>query len=219
MDKMINIETMKQEIEDDRVIRNRLKEEEEDEIESNPYQMAFLNKTSKDDTKTEQMINWSMLSDLIKYIDRSSCSDMTPSLTVKALDYRKHKRLYNRLKTDKDLTSDVIFEGDKAKDIYYDKYDGIYAEISQATRFDESTDLSTSYLGKPDMTREQIIKVKEKFPISGQGYMHGKLLDNTECSILIDTGASKSYMSKSYYMQCKSLHALPNLLQQCKEFR
>ena len=36
MDKIINIETMKQEIEDDRVTRNRLKEEEEDEIESNP---------------------------------------------------------------------------------------------------------------------------------------------------------------------------------------
>ena len=50
------------------------------------------------------------------------------------------------------------------------------------------------------MTRDQIIKAEEKFPISGQGYMHGKLLDNTECSILIDTGASKSYMSKSYYM-------------------
>ena len=59
------------------------------------------------------------------------------------------------------------------------------------------------------MTRNQVIKAEEKFPISGQGYMHGKLLDNTECSILIDTGASKSYMSKSYYMQCKPLHTLP----------
>ena len=27
--------------------------------------------------------------------------------------------------------------------------------------------------------------------------------------ILIDTGASKSYMSKSYYMQCRSLHVMP----------
>ena len=58
------------------------------------------------------------------------------------------------------------------------------------------------------MTREQVIKAEERFPISGQGYTNCKLLDNTECSILIDTGASKSYMSKSYYMQCKSLHAL-----------
>ena len=77
------------------------------------------------------------------------------------------------------------------------------------TRFDESTDLITTYQGRMDMTRDTIIKAKEKFPISGQGYMDGKLLDNTECSILIDTGACKSYMSKSCYIQCKSLHALP----------
>ena len=62
------------------------------------------------------------------------------------------------------------------------------------------------------MTREQIIKAEEKFPISGQGYMHSRLLENKECSILINTGASKSSMSKSYYMQCKSLHALPKFV-------
>ena len=37
----------------------------------------------------------------------------------------------------------------------------------------------------------------------------GKLLDGTECQILLDTGASKSFISKSHYMQCKSLHSLP----------
>ena len=72
MNKIFNVETRKQEIEDDRVIRNRLNEEEEDETESNPYQMAILNKTSRDDTKIEQMINWSILSDLIKYVDGRS---------------------------------------------------------------------------------------------------------------------------------------------------
>ena len=39
--------------------------------------------------------------------------------------------------------------------------------------------------------------------------MLGKLLDRTECQILLDTGASKSFMSKSYHMHCKSLHSLP----------
>ena len=100
---------MKQEMEDDRVTRNRFKEEEEGEIKSNPYQMAILNKTPRDDTKMEQMINWSILSDLIKYVDRSSCSDTIPDLTVRPLDYGKQKRLYNSLKIDEDLTSDVIF--------------------------------------------------------------------------------------------------------------
>ena len=59
------------------------------------------------------------------------------------------------------------------------------------------------------MTRLSKIKVEEKFPISEQGYMVGKLLDGTECQILVDTGASKSFMSKSHYLRCKSLHSLP----------
>ena len=102
----------------------------------------------------------------------------------------------------------MIFDEDRIRDIYLDRYDGVQAEISQVTSFDESTDLSTTYLGKTDMKRDYVIKAKEKFPISGHGYTSGKLMDKTECTILIDTGASKSYMSKSYYMRCKSLHAL-----------
>ena len=39
--------------------------------------------------------------------------------------------------------------------------------------------------------------------------MSGRLLDNTECQLLLDTGASKSFMLKSFYMHCKSLHSLP----------
>ena len=34
-------------------------------------------------------------------------------------------------------------------------------------------------------------------------------MDGTECQPLLDTGASKSFMSKSFYMQCRSLHSLP----------
>ena len=59
------------------------------------------------------------------------------------------------------------------------------------------------------MTRETKVKAEEKFPISGQGYTLGKVLDDTDCQILLDTGASKSYMSKSFYLKCKTLHTLP----------
>ena len=120
---------------------------------------------------------------------------MSPSLTIKPLEDIKHKRLYSSLKTDEDLIPDMIFDEDRIRDTYLNRYDGAQAEISQVTSFDESTDLSTTYLGKTDMTRD--IKAEEKFPIAGQGYTNGKLLDQTECTILIDTSASKSYMSKS----------------------
>ena len=60
-----------------------------------------------------------------------------------------------------------------------------------------------------DMTRDTEVKAEENFPITVQGCTKGKLLDGTECGILVDTGSSKSYMSKSYFMRCKSLHFLP----------
>ena len=51
--------------------------------------------------------------------------------------------------------------------------------------------------------------MEESFPISEHGYTLGKLLDGTQCHLLLDTGASKLFMSKSFYMQCKSFHSLP----------
>ena len=33
-------------------------------------------------------------------------------------------------------------------------------------------------------------------------------MDGTKCQLLLDTGASKIFMSKSFYMCCKSLHTL-----------
>ena len=47
----------------------------------------------------------------------------------------------------------------------------------------------------------------------------GKLLDRTECQILLDMGASKSFMSKSYYMHCKSLHSLPKFASKTKRIQ
>ena len=108
--------------------------------------MAILNKRPKDHANTEQMINWSIFSDKIKYV--SSCSSMNPSLTIRPLDDKKHKRLYNSLKVNKELIPDNIFDKDIIRDTYLDKYDDVQAEISQVTRFDESTDLSMTYLGK-----------------------------------------------------------------------
>ena len=35
---------------------------------------------------------------------------------------------------------------------YLDRYEGVKSEILNTTRFDENSDLSTSYLGKSNMT-------------------------------------------------------------------
>ena len=90
-----------------------------------------------------------------------------------------------------------------------DVYEDVYAEVITTKRFDEDVNLSTTYLGKIDMKRGNIIKAEESFPISEQGFVIGKVLNGEECQILLDTGVSKSYMSRSYYLRCKTLHDLP----------
>ena len=59
------------------------------------------------------------------------------------------------------------------------------------------------------MKREDIMKAEESFPISEQGFVIEKVLNGEECQILLDTCVSKSYMSKSYYLRCKTLYGLP----------
>ena len=63
-----------------------------------------------------------------------------------------------------------------------------------------------TYLGKIDITHDKNLIVEERFPITKLSYTVGKLLDGMECQILLDTGASKLFMSKSYYLHCKALH-------------
>ena len=95
----------------------------------------------------------------------------------------------------------------KAK--YMDVYEDVFEEVVATNRFDENVDLSTTYLGKVDMKREDIMKMEENFPISEQGFVIGRVLNGEECQLLLDTGVSKSCMSKSYYLRCKVLHDLP----------
>ena len=56
------------------------------------------------------------------------------------------------------------------------------------------------------MGNQDKLKAEESFPISENGYTLGRLLDGTKCQILLDIGASKSFMSKLFYMQYKALH-------------
>ena len=92
-DSVVNIDSIKQEIEDDKLTRHR-KCLEEDEI--SPYQNVVLNKVHREDTKTSQMEHWPILRDVVKYVQHDKDPSTFHDLNIKALDYRIHKKLYNR---------------------------------------------------------------------------------------------------------------------------
>ena len=87
----------------------------------------------------------------------------------------------------------------------------MYVEVISTDRFDEDTDLSTTYLGQVDMARNTEVKSEESFPMTARGYIKGQLLDGTDSEILIDTGVSKCYMSKLYFLQCRTCMQCQNL--------
>ena len=132
------------------------------------------------------------MSDRVKYItsDRSKTFN---NVSIGQLNHRQDVNLYRELQEKEYLNAHVNFGGspDKLKSEYLDMYEGVYAEIVSSDRFDKDTDLSTTYLGQIDMTRDMEVKAEENFPITAHGYMKGKLIDGTECDILVDTGASK----------------------------
>ena len=115
-----------------KVIKGKVKEEDVDTIE-NPYQKAITNVNIKDENKIEQMIDSSIFSDKIRYVDCSM--NETPKLTIGQLEEKKHRRLFNALEIQEEQILEMIFEENKVKEAYFDRYEGIQSEISQVTRF------------------------------------------------------------------------------------
>ena len=54
--------------------------------------------------------------------------------------------------------------------------------------------------------KKTVIKAQEQFSIMDHSTTVGTLLDDTECTILLDSSATKSYISKQYSLRNKSLH-------------
>ena len=194
---------MHQEIDQERQL-NRIDDMSE---ETNPYKELIVNNAEKIEPLLTQMEQWSILSNTLNYIQYDGHPKKYHSLGISAVNKCRKNPC---MKEERDIlefnfgqTLDILNEE------YLDMYEGIQSEILSTTGFDENLDLNTTYLGKADRSKIIMIKAEESFPISEQEHTMGKLLDGAECQILLDTGASISFMSKSYYIHYKSLHSLP----------
>ena len=153
-----------------------------------------------------QMEQWSILSNILNYVQHSKFNSMNHSLNVKPVN--RYKMKPDEGKEFREVDFGTILGN--LQDEYLDVYEGIQSDIVSSSRFDENSDISTTYLGRIEHRESQDkLKAEESFPISENGYTLGRLLDGMKCQLLLDTGASKSFRSKSFYMHYKSLHTLP----------
>ena len=144
-----------------------------------------------------QMEQWTILSNVLNYVQHSRFHSINRMLDIKAVD--KYK---SRPNTDNREFKELDFGAtpQKLQEEYMDIYEGIHSEVLSYNRFDENSDISTTYVGRVDKENQHKLKAEESFPISEHGYTLGRLLDGTECQPLLDTGVSKSFMLKSFYM-------------------
>ena len=85
----------------------------------------------------------------------------------------------------------------------------ITADLNINRSYDDLLDVSTTYLGTDLVQRTDVFNAQPSFPITFDCHTNGELLGGGKLDILLDTGASKSYMSKPYYMSHPHLHHFP----------
>ena len=169
----------------------------------NPYRHLMVNNADRVEMSHSPMEQWSILSNVINYVQHSKNPQNFHFVTIKPAKC-------NKIVKDKDKNEslskvNLVESLGRSREEYLDRYEGVKSEIVDTARFD----LGTTYLGRVDMTRDKDLMVEQKLPISESCYTLGKLMDGTECQLLLDTGGSKSLMSKSYYICCKAWHSLP----------
>ena len=127
----------------------------------NPYKKVVLNKVFREEDKSPEMRNWFIFSDNVRYIKHEQKT--SHKLNINTLDYRQHIELYFKLKGEERETLDINFGiyPDILKSKSLDMYEGIYAEMVYANKFNENSDLSTTYLGQTKMTRDTKIRAEE----------------------------------------------------------
>ena len=82
------------------------------------------------------------------------------NLDIKAVNQRGYKKRHNKGEERQMLELDFDDMSEKLKGKYLDIYKGIQSEILSSTRFDENSDLSTTYLGRVDIMTASKIKAE-----------------------------------------------------------
>ena len=139
---MINTETLQQELEHKRQL-NKIDDRSGD---TNLYKELIVNNVEKIEPLLTQMEQWSILSNMLNYIQYYKHPKNFHNLGISAVNICKN---HSEINEEKD-TIEVDFgqTPDILKEEYLNVYEGIQSEIVNTTRFDENSDLSTNIFRK-----------------------------------------------------------------------
>ena len=139
---LINKNMIKEELDAD-VELKRMDNNSRDE---NPYKELIVNNAGKIDSALTQIDQWSILSNVKNYVQYSKNPKNFHSVTIKPEKFNKVvKNTKSRNTNESLLEVNLVDNLDRSKEEYLDRYEGVESEIVDTTRFDENSDLSTTY--------------------------------------------------------------------------
>ena len=154
-------------------------------------------------THFNQMGLWSIMSDRPSYTVHPQSSGMTGS---GCMDFN-FDRMNHQTPSHADGQS-IDFNNLEQLD-FLTHYPDIVAELNINRSYDDLLDVSTTYLGPDLVQSNHVFNPEPTFPIAHNCHMDGELLGGGKLDILLDTGVSKGYMSKAFYLNNLHLHKFP----------
>ena len=140
---MINKETIREELDSEAEL-DKIDDNSGDE---NLYRELIVNNAYKIEHTLSQMEQWSILSNVINYVQYNKNPKNSHSIIIKPVNTNRiYKEMRGKSKSESLLKVNLADSLDRSKEEYLDKYEGIKSEILNTTRFDENSDLSTKYL-------------------------------------------------------------------------
>ena len=127
---VINTDMIEQEIEQER----QLDKMDDTSRETNPYKELIVNNAEKIEPLMTQKEQWSILSNVLNYVQHSRLKSMNHILNIKTVDKYKY-----RPNTDNREFKELDFGAtpQKLQEEYMDIYEGIHSEIVHSNRFDK----------------------------------------------------------------------------------
>ena len=161
----------------------------------------------KKEINLQDMDHWSVFTEQLRYT--------IPEIIAPGFDIQGQGCL--------DFSPERLNRSDQAKEVsmaplefhympaseYLDRYNGITSELNVNMEYDDAVDVTTTYLGHESIKITDTFHPEQAFPIYSNCHTHGQFVGGGMLDILLDTGASKSYMSKAFYMRHPHLHKYP----------
>ena len=112
--------------------------------EINPYSELIVNNAEKTEPPMTQMEQWSILSNVLNHVQHSKFNSMNHTLNVRPVN--RYKLKAGMGKEFRELDFGTIPQN--LQEEYLDVYEGIQSDIVISSRFDENSDISTTYLDR-----------------------------------------------------------------------